>query len=563
MGVLVEGILRWIYRHFLSLLLIIAVLIIGGIVKDEYEHYRVLSSDLSALKSGGRQIGDFFGITETETTKRIAKIKGAPIKELNSRMAAIEQEIQVRRTERQKSTVSLNQLLKYPIGSGFIDSAKLDIEIEVLQQEWEYLDYLRALITGPTALEQIRKQHVAAYIALKSNESSQDLIKENNKLTFRIPGTTAHRQFNELNETHANLIADNQRAYDSYVHKKMWLDTIRAKNIQFVVLKAKVEKTLQPIYTAISERENNLVDNWFGKISRPVLDVLPTALLILLSIIVVPIGIKATFYFVLAPLASRRPPICLLPNESGIVDGNPVESGQGQIRHSFVSLKMEIKDDEELLVHPEYLQSSTITGKKDTKWLLDYSYPWSSLLSGMFALTRIRTDRRESIVLSATKDPLSELSVISLPKGSAVVMQPRNLIGVSYKKDQPVKISRHWRIFSLHAWLTLQLRYLVFHGPSKLIVKGRRGVRVEKAGAGRRINQAATIGFSASLCYSTSRCETFASYLMGKQELLNDSFDGEAGYYIYEETPHFGKRAGITGRGLEGLTDSVLKILGI
>ena len=181
----------------------------------------------------------------------------------------------------------------------------------------------------------------------------------------------------------------------------------------------------------------------------------------------------------------------------------------------------------------------------------------------MVALTRIRSTSYESIVISSMKDPLSEVGIISLPIGSAVAMQPRGLVGVLHRKDMPIRISRHWRLFSLNAWLTLQLRYLIFHGPAKLIVKGCRGIRVERAGTGRRIKQSATIGFSANLQYSTTRCETFTPYLMGKEELLDDSFAGDYGFYIYEEIPNFGKKSGITGRGLEGFTDSLLKVFGI
>jgi hypothetical protein len=32
---------------------------------------------------------------------------------------------------------------------------------------------------------------------------------------------------------------------------------------------------------------------------------------------------------------------------------------------------------------------------------------------------------------------------------------------------------------------------------------------------------------------------------------------------VYEEMPYLGRRTGITGRGLEGLTDGLLKVLGI
>jgi len=33
--------------------------------------------------------------------------------------------------------------------------------------------------------------------------------------------------------------------------------------------------------------------------------------------------------------------------------------------------------------------------------------------------------------------------------------------------------------------------------------------------------------------------------------------------YVYEEMPYFGKRSGITWRGLEGLADGLMKVVGI
>lgn len=80
---------------------------------------------------------------------------------------------------------------------------------------------------------------------------------------------------------------------------------------------------------------------------------------------------------------------------------------------------------------------------------------------------------------------------------------------------------------------------------------------------GRAINQAAMLGFSANLQYAVTRCETFGSYLMDKQELFNDRFSGQPGCCIYEETPHPNAKTGITGRGIEGVLDSFLKVFGI
>lgn len=222
-----------------------------------------------------------------------------------------------------------------------------------------------------------------------------------------------------------------------------------------------------------------------------------------------------------------------------------------------------VDEAHELLVHPEFLQSSSTQGDKDTRWLLDWRYPFTSLASNMVALTRIRTHAPAAFVISATQDPFSEIGVLQLPSGAALVMQPHNLVGVLQPLGAPLRITSKWRLHSLHAWLTLQLRYLVLHGPAELVVQGCRGVRVERADAGRSINQASTIGFSANLSYATRRVETFSAYLLGKQALLNDNFSGDNGFYVYEEMPHFGKKSGVAGRGLAGLTDSLLKVFGI
>jgi hypothetical protein len=181
----------------------------------------------------------------------------------------------------------------------------------------------------------------------------------------------------------------------------------------------------------------------------------------------------------------------------------------------------------------------------------------------MVVLTRVRSASPEPLVLSSKTDPFSEVGVIALTESAAFTLQPRNLVGLLQPIETPVRIRSRWRLLSLSAWITLQFRYLVFHGPGTLVVQGCRGVRTEPATRGRSIDQAATIGFSAELAYSCRRSETFGAYLLGMRSLFNDNFAGGPGVYVYEEMPFFGKKTGITGRGLEGLVDAVLKCFGI
>jgi uncharacterized protein (AIM24 family) len=271
------------------------------------------------------------------------------------------------------------------------------------------------------------------------------------------------------------------------------------------------------------------------------------------------VGIKAIWYWLLAPIVEKQPPIRIRMGGAA----GPASPGEpARCKISAVSQDIVLDDGDELLVHPDYLQSSTSHSRKGTKLLLDLRYPFTSIAAGMVMLTRVRSMNREPLVVSSRNDALSEIGVIELRAGDALVLQPRSLVGVVQRADAPIRIRRRW-VFSLSAWITLQFRYLVFEGPGKLLVQGCRGVRVEPAGSGRSIDQNATMGFSANLAYRPRRSETFSAYVMGVNGLFNDSFEGGPGYCVYEEMPYARRPSGITGRGLEGLTDGLLKIVGI
>jgi hypothetical protein len=286
------------------------------------------------------------------------------------------------------------------------------------------------------------------------------------------------------------------------------------------------------------------------------------AFAILLGAIFSRLAVKLLLYYAVAPLASRRPAVRLLGAFEARAFARAV-SAAAPGRISAESVTVHLGAGEELLVRPDDLQSSSERSGKRTAWLLNPALPFTSLLSGMYLLTRVRAPEGDELVLSPAQDAFDELCMIELPAGAAFVCQPRALAGVVQPQGQRVRVTRHWRIGSLHAWLTFQLRFLVFHGPCRLVLKGRRGVRMEAAGGGRVIDQAATIGFDAGVPWSNARCETFVPYWLGKNRLFNDRFGGIDGSYVYEERPLDRRGNVLVGRGLEGLSEAVLKLFGI
>jgi hypothetical protein len=295
-------------------------------------------------------------------------------------------------------------------------------------------------------------------------------------------------------------------------------------------------------------RANFLVTAW----SR-IKEVLPAAVLILVAAVFSPLLFKALLFFGVAPLATRRPPLVLLAGDEGRVSLGAA---------SAVSQKVALQPHETLLVVPEAVQSTPHHAAKRTQWLLSWSMPFSSIASGMVALTAVRLKSPDTVLVSATGGPLNEIALVRLEDGSAMVLRPRALRGLLHPAGRPIRITRRWRL-GLSAWLTMQFRYLVFHGPCTLAVEGARGVRLEHAGPGRGVNQAATIGFSAGLAYGVARSETFGAYMLGKQALFNDSFQSTHGFYLYEEMPIEARKGGVLRGGLRGVGDAALKLVGL
>ncbi len=274
----------------------------------------------------------------------------------------------------------------------------------------------------------------------------------------------------------------------------------------------------------------------------------------LLAIILTPYAIRLVFFFVLAPYAERRRSILLRGPDGQIAIPMPAAS--------TISVTIRLGAYDELLVRQDYLQSASVEGSKSTRWLLDWRHPLSSLVTGLCFLTRITgTDART--IVSAVQDPLAEVTILDLPEGAGCVLQPRALAAVVHPAGRPLRITSHWRLFSLAAWLTLQLRYLQFHGPGRLILKGRRGIRVEQAEKGRIFGQSQLVGFSADLRYSVARTEPFWPYFFGREALFKDKVEGGSGLLIVEEAPLAGHPGSRPRHGLEGAADAALKLVGL
>jgi hypothetical protein len=386
-------------------------------------------------------------------------------------------------------------------------------------------------------------------------QSNINHIKINFPIASLIPGTQPWIDLQKLEIERASV----QSALDAAQQAAQKISSeINEK-------KRQLDERIKVATDHVDAIDEKILQGYPGQIKAVIERDLPIALGVLAGIILTPIGIKMFFFYLVAPWASGRRSISILPLTSGQITVGPQKNNGVEVDgpHSETSQSIVLAEHEEVIVRPEFLGPMSLRSRKSTKCLLNNSYPFASVLSGMYLLTKVSRSGSDPVVLSAKNDPLQEVGILNLPEGAAFVCQPRSLIGVIQDRRNPIRITRHWRLGHLQSWLTLQLRFLAFHGPGQLVLAGCRGIRLESTGTGRLINQAATIGFSANIEYSNIRTETFYPYLKDEQGLFDDIFTGTSGVYVYEEVPNHGRQGGIAGRGMEGVLDSLLKVFGV
>ena len=561
---LLTAILRFLLRHALQFALFIVILLAGRLLLAEWRAYSAGSEAVAALRLAADGADQHGAGLAAAATARVNALTHASQTAIATRLAQVQAQLSALRARQQASLFTLPLPDTHTLALHAQQEAARRVEIEVLAQEARYLSALQAAVKGEDArhtLARLQAEHVNAYAALQHNLAQRRQLEAQHPVAARLPGSDAYAQLSRLEAEGQRLREINLQAYRAWAAQRARTNNA-ARPTPFAIDGVALAGALTPVQEAIAAGETQLARNWIARWRAPVLDVVPTAALLVLSAILLPVAIKAFFYFVLAPLAARLPPLSIA-RELQAGDASLPLPPRGASRISAVSQALLLQPGQQMLIHPAYLQSSPVSSTKRTQWLLDWRFPLTSLAAGMAALTRLHSDVPASVTISASDDPLLEIAVVHLPAGSALVFQPRGLVGLVCDANQPLAISSHWRLGSLHAWLTLQLRFIVFRGPVTLIVRGCRGVRLERAGQGRAISQSATLGFTTDVLYSTMRSETFLPYLRGQQALLNDRFDGDHGVYLYEETPRHGKQPGKVGSWFEGLTDAILKVFGI
>jgi hypothetical protein len=550
--------LLWIVLSLGVLTLLFAAIELAGRTLLQYRQ------QVDAIRTLERRIPQLAGEEGKAVAGRIDELRRAPPRLIQERLDAIGRNLAQHGGLAGLRSMSQLRIAEMAVRGELERQIRTEIQVELWKQEQAYLGKLLQFAAYRTAaedLDKLTRQRDEAYEVRERERTRYRQVESKFNAIERAAGSrifpavaefeTARDRWYAATRTHAELYQRTEQLRES-----LRLHPVKADPGVFAASLEGTSVALgQVLASASAEAQGKVDGSWLNRLGTAWWPYVLAAARVVAGGVVLYVGWKALFFFVVAPWVASRPPLRI---DAGAKEAAP----RPESPLSVVSLRVALYSGQELLAKDAYLQDTPSKADARTQMFLNPRYPLACFASGMFGLTRVGAGPGgATITLSSTVNPLDELAEVPLSASCGVVLLPRVLVAVVQDAGAPIVIRSVWRIGSLQAWLTGQLRYLVFFGPGQAIVSGCRGVRIEQPDAQRRIAQAATVGFSASLDYANARTETFLPYLLGMKPLFNDCFGGQ-GFYAYQEVPASRPGSGADGR-IMGMFDVLLKPFGI
>jgi hypothetical protein len=275
---------------------------------------------------------------------------------------------------------------------------------------------------------------------------------------------------------------------------------------------------------ALQQRIVELGQAWPQRVREFLVRHGPPGLALAVLALVLPLLLRTIRYFAIAPLVSLAAPIRLAPAGSGTL-------------HCDVAvrrLEVFVGPGERMLVRSSWLKEyDTAAATKRTQWLWRWDAPLVSYAARLVELTRVEAGPAGARVsLWGGTDPDCHIARVSLSGHPGLVFHPRTLVALVERPGE-LRLRRRWRLGSLQAWCTLQLRFILVEGSGTVVLWSPGGVEPARpAGDRRGVSQESVAGFDARLAYSVRRNETFWPYLRGREPLFDDVFQGDCCYLV-------------------------------
>lgn len=302
MGKLIRIVGRWLGRNLLSLLLIVGVLATIGFIQKEIKSYLISIQAIDALKRGNEQIDSDTKTKVLEVHARVDGMSKGAATAVVQRISELNQKIAVKKSLLDTSPDPKTCIL---IGgesccTKYVEAIRVSGEVQLLTYERDSLASLKSTLdsrTGVIELERLRRLHALIYAQLQGNQAQLSRLQEFTPLWEKHnPWSSASQQIRFLEREYDALYAKNKAAHDAYMRQKSFLASIAQSHREIEQLRGALNAAIAPLQNAIAEAEAKYQASSVAWLFRSIDETLPTALAILIGIMITPLGIKAFLY---------------------------------------------------------------------------------------------------------------------------------------------------------------------------------------------------------------------------------------------------------------------------
>jgi hypothetical protein len=397
----------WLAGRLLVFLAILVALVAMDAYREESTLLGVMLKGLvpdkelvQRLEVSRAQVEVFARDAEIQVNRRLRDAQSEGPARMDALIESLQADIRVKEGRRRSSTAKAIALMT---GAGLAQDLKHEVDIQLSRAELEALirlkgeiDALRTAVRDAAAdFEQKRVRTLQTNAAYLNTKEKILRLERDQPIAVRVPGTRAYARLAELNRAGNQFAREYIAAGAQFYAARDRLAKARARShadAERVQLASTA--VLGPLDELIATRKAAVAaaETQAERALQSIQHVFLKALGILVVVTLVPVGIKAFWYWFIARLAEGRQPVRLRPEAKGmLVAESPAGSGLAPTRKiSAVSHEIMPHAREELLVHPEYLQSSADRGRKQTQWLLSWRFWLTSIAARMVALDRIR-----------------------------------------------------------------------------------------------------------------------------------------------------------------------------
>ena len=270
---------HWLGKQFLTLVVIVCVLAVGSYFYAEVREYIGLMSAYAEAGDIQRKLPDSFKKLADDAAKRVSALENASKEAVDSRIAAIDKELADLKSKRRSALKRKAAYLKGEFGD-----IKLDLRIDMLVQERNYLDKVMVLANSKARLPSLRRAQKIAQDDLDKNLKDQANLKAEHPFAIYNPLTQSYWDLkllrNEYKDLKKRLDASNEALADAErtIQALEKMGPFRPTDDAY----KKAKSTLDDCIDEIKKRLEESRINW---LFTSVGEVLPVALCVLLGAI--------------------------------------------------------------------------------------------------------------------------------------------------------------------------------------------------------------------------------------------------------------------------------------